>query len=153
MLLQARMRTSKPIVRALTRATRVFTRTYVGRYARRAATHRACVRRWGIAIMVESKHLAFFFVVGAAIVALAAFVSKQPGGWIKTAGGSICSWRIEGDAVSDRAMKLDCHCPGKNDREVAYSCKYVGKPTKTCWLGLKKKIMEFFYEMIDTIKG
>ena len=102
--------------------------------------------------MVEAKHIGIVFIVAASLVVLVAFVSRQPGGWIETSKGSVCSWRTGGDASTNRVLKLDCKCFGKNGNEVEYSCEYVGVPQKTC-SRYKTLIFEFFEQMLNSIKG
>ena len=74
------------------------------------------------------KYAAVLVVVLAILFALVAFISQQPGGYIETKGGSTCSWRLEGDAYTERAVLFDCECPGGKK----YSCKYQGRPDTTC---------------------
>ena len=100
--------------------------------------------------MAEAKHVALVVLIVAVIVALATFISKQPGGWIETAEASVCSWRTAGDPTTNRVVKLSCSCPGKD--EVKYSCQYVGVPEKTC-PRFKTLVFEFFNQVLDTIKG
>ncbi len=74
------------------------------------------------------KYFVVLVVIIAVLVAVVGFISQQPGGYIETQGGSTCSWRIEGDAYTDRAVLFDCSCPGGKK----YNCKYVGRPDITC---------------------
>ena len=100
-------------------------------------------------VEVTSKHIAGLVVFIALIVALIAFISKQPGGYIETTGGSTCAWRLEGDATSDRAISFECKC---NSGAVKYNCKYSGNPDITCppfW----RDVFGFFNQVRETVAG
>ena len=73
--------------------------------------------------MAEAKHVALVVLIVAVIVALATFISKQPGGWIETAEASVCSWRTAGDPTTNRVVKLSCSCPGKDEVKYSALCK------------------------------
>lgn len=104
-------------------------------------------------LMAELKHLGIVIVILAVITGLVVFVSRQPGGWIETAGGSICSWRIGGNATAGHALKLDCKCRDEQNNEIPYNCQYAGKPQETCKQTFHLRVLEFYHEMIDAVKG
>ena len=94
------------------------------------------------------KYVTILLIIIAVLVALIAFISRQPGGYIETQGGSTCSWRLEGDAYTDRAVLFDCRCPSG----VEYSCKYQGNPDSTCppfW----RDVFGFFRQIRQAASG
>ena len=97
---------------------------------------------------VKTKHVFYLLVILSVLVGLVAFISQQPGGYFKTKGGSACSWRTEGDASEERALKVDCTCAGN----IEYSCKYQGDPQVTCpsfW----RDFFGLFEQMVAALEG
>lgn len=98
--------------------------------------------------MVEAKNVVIVIAVAVAIAGLVVFVSKQPGGYIQTKGGSTCSWRTDGNPTTGRSFAVDCSC--SSDKE--YSCKYVANPDTTC-PKFNKDVIGFFRQIRDAISG
>lgn len=78
----------------------------------------------------ESKmtYVIVLVIVVSVIVAVTAYISQLPGGYITTQGGSTCSWRLAGHPHTERRLMLDCECPSG----ITYYCEYEGTPDTTC---------------------
>ena len=97
--------------------------------------------------MVEYKHLGIILVIISIAAGLIAFVSQQPGGYITTKGGSVCSWRVEGDATTERAVSFECTAGA-----IKYSCKYQARPDVDCpsfW----RDIFGYFKQLRERVKS
>lgn len=96
--------------------------------------------------MAISKGLFLFFAFMGLVIAVAVYISKQPGGYITTRGGSVCSWRTDGDPNTERGLIMDCSCPNG----VEYGCRYQARPDEDCpkfW----KNLLPYFTNLTTSI--
>jgi hypothetical protein len=96
------------------------------------------------------KDLVILLSTVAVITAAVIYISKQPGGYIETKGGSECSWRTAGDATTGyRDHMFNCRCK-RSGRE--YNCTYRGDPDSNC-PKFYKKIIDYFLEVVSAVAG